>query len=59
MEIREKYELRFLEGFRVLKKETQSKKRLERGKRRGKDEFKNLDLKCKTRKMFPLNLKDK
>jgi hypothetical protein len=28
--------LRFLEGLGVLKKETPSKKRLERGKRRGK-----------------------
>jgi hypothetical protein len=36
MEIQEKYELRFLEGFKALKKETRSKKRLERGKRRGK-----------------------
>ncbi len=36
MEIQDKYELRFLEGFKALKKETRSKKRLERGKRRGK-----------------------
>jgi hypothetical protein len=36
MEIQEKYKPRFLKGFRALKKETPSKKRLERGKRRGK-----------------------
>jgi len=36
MEIQEKYEPRFLEGFKALKKETPSKKKLERGKRKGK-----------------------
>jgi hypothetical protein len=36
MEIREKYEPNFFEGFTNLKKETPNKKRLERGKRRGK-----------------------
>jgi hypothetical protein len=36
MEIEGKYELNFFEGFRALKKEKPSKKRLERGKRRGK-----------------------
>jgi hypothetical protein len=36
MEIQEKYESRFLEGLGALEKETPSKKKLERGKRRGK-----------------------
>jgi hypothetical protein len=36
MEIGEKYELRFFEGFKALKKEIPNKKKLERGKRRGK-----------------------
>jgi hypothetical protein len=36
MEIQEKYEPRFLEGFKALKKETPNKKKLERGKRKGK-----------------------
>jgi len=35
MEIRKKYEPKFLEGLGALEKETPSKKRLERGKRRG------------------------
>ncbi len=35
MEISEKYEPRFLKGLGALEKETPSKKRLERGKRRG------------------------
>jgi hypothetical protein len=36
MEIHEKYEPRFLEDFKALKKETRSKMRLESGKRKGK-----------------------
>jgi len=36
MEIRKKYDMRFLEGLIALKKETPSKKILEWGKRRGK-----------------------
>jgi len=36
MEIQEKYESRFLEGFKTLKKETPNKKKLEWGKRKGK-----------------------
>jgi hypothetical protein len=35
-EIREKHDLRFLQGLGALEKETPSKKRLEGGKRRGK-----------------------
>ncbi len=38
MEIWEKYEPTFLEGFRALKKETPSMKRFERGKKRGKSQ---------------------
>jgi hypothetical protein len=34
MEIREKYEPRFCKGLGALKKETPSKKKLERGKRK-------------------------
>jgi hypothetical protein len=34
--IREKHELGFLQGLGALEKETPNKKRLERGKRRGK-----------------------
>jgi hypothetical protein len=35
-EIREKHELEFFQGLGALEKETQNKKRLEGGKRRGK-----------------------
>jgi hypothetical protein len=37
MKIRKKYDLRFLEGFKALKKETPSKKRLEKGQKEGKE----------------------
>jgi hypothetical protein len=43
-----------------LEKETPRKKKLEgRGNRGEKDKFKILDQRCRTRKMFPLNPREK
>jgi hypothetical protein len=42
-----------------LEKETPNNKRLEGGKGGEKDKFKSLDQRCRTRKMFPFNPREK
>jgi hypothetical protein len=52
MEIWEKHELKFLEGLGALK-ETPSKKRLEKGKRKGKKQVKELGFEMQNKEDVP------
>jgi hypothetical protein len=55
MEIQEKHEPKNFQGLGALGKETPNKKILEGAKGGEKDKFRSMDLRCKTRKMFPFN----
>ncbi len=57
--IRDKHEPGFLQGVRALEKETPTKKRLEGGQEEGKEKKNSLHQRCKTRKMFPFNPREK
>jgi hypothetical protein len=53
MEIREKHEPRFLEGLRASK-ETLSKKRLEKGKKKGKKQVQEFGFEMQDKKDVPI-----